>query len=143
MMTEEQYMIERVNPQIEWHDKKGTCNKCRYYIFSWIIIICSVFTGVIIQFCEIAGEILSIVVAITASISNFCKFQDKWRLYRLTTELLVHEKYIYETQSDKYAGEDSFKLFVESIEDILMKTNKGWEKLLEGISQVNGTTDRK
>lgn len=135
-MTKEEYFSKRVDPQIEWHNRKSINNK-RWYLFcSWILIVGSILTGFMIPLCQIVGVALSVVVAITASLSRVYKFHSKWRLYRLTSEMLIHEKVLYETQMGVYNNQNTaYSNLVYNVEAILMKTNSSWEKLLEDMTQ--------
>ena len=114
----------------------GVNNK-RWYLFcSWILIVGSILTGFMIPLCQIVGVALSVVVAITASLSRVYKFHSKWRLYRLTSEMLIHEKVLYETQMGVYNNQNTaYSNLVYNVEAILMKTNSSWEKLLEDMTQ--------
>ena len=141
MMTEDQYIVNRVNPQIEWHNEKSNCNKRYYIICSWILIAGSILTGVMIHICQEIGVMLSAIVAITASMSKVYRFHSKWRLYRLTSEILKHEKVLFETKTGIYNNYNAYSNFVTNIEAILMKTNESWEKLLEDLTQKNDDTD--
>lgn len=138
MMTEEQYISTRLDSQIEWHDRKSINNKRFYFICSWILIVGSILTSVLIPLCQVAGVAFSVIVAITASISKVYIFHSKWRLYRLTSELLMHEKVLFETRTGIYNNEMAYTNLVRNVEMILMKTNESWEKMLEDIAQKTG-----
>lgn len=138
MMTEEQYISTRLDSQIEWHDRKSINNKRFYLICSWILIVGSILTSVLIPLCQVAGVAFSVIVAITASISKVYKFHSKWRLYRLTSELLMHEKVLFETRTGIYNNKRAYTNLVRNVETILMKTNESWEKMLEDIAQKTG-----
>ena len=140
-MTEELYILNRVNPQIEWHNKKSKCYKRCYIFCSWILIVGSILTGVVIPICQEVGVMLSTIVAITTSISKVYRFHSKWILYRLTSETLMHEKVLFETKTGIYNNYNAYSDFVANIEAILMKTNESWEKLLEDLTQKNDDAD--
>ena len=73
--------------------------------------------------------------------SKVYRFHSKWRLYRLTSEILKHEKVLFETKTGIYNNYNAYSNFVTNIEAILMKTNESWEKLLEDLTQKNDDTD--
>lgn len=137
-MTEKEYISKRVDSQIEWHNRKSICNKRLYLFCSWVLIVGSILTSVMIPLCQVVGVVLSILVAITASISRVYKFHSKWRLYRLTSEMLIHEKFLYDTQTGAYNNQNTaYSKLVGNVEAILMKTNDSWDKLLEDMTQKN------
>jgi len=53
----------------------------------------------------------------------------------LTSELLMHEKVLFETRTGIYNNEMAYTNLVRNVEMILMKTNESWEKMLEDIAQ--------
>ena len=152
-MNAENYLIERVDKQIEWYDKKSiTCQK-QYKRTQFIEII----LAALIPFC--AGYIdrftwLSIVVAtfgvcitILESTNKLYKFHENWLQYRSTCELLRYQKQLYITQSAPYneSEETKFNLFVRNIEQIISSENNQWKvmntsKHLSDKSQINVST---
>lgn len=137
-MTEEEYISKRIDPQIEWHNRKSISNKRLYMFCSWVLIVGSILTGVMIPLCQVVGVVLSVIVAITTSISRVYKFHSKWRLYRLTSEMLMHEKVLYETRTGVYNNQNTaYSNLVSNVEAILKETNNSWEKLLEDMTQRN------
>ena len=64
-MTEEQYISTRLDSQIEWHDRKSINNKRFYLICSWVLIVGSILTSVLIPLCQVVGVAFSVIVAIT------------------------------------------------------------------------------
>lgn len=135
-MTENEYISKRIDPQIEWHNRKSISNKRLYMFCSWVLIIGSILTGVMIPLCQAVGVVLSVIVAITTSISRVYKFHSKWRLYRLTSEMLMHEKVLYETRTGVYNNQNTaYSNLVSNVEAILTETNNSWEKLLEDMTQ--------
>ena len=56
----------------------------------------------------------------------------------MTSELLMHEKVLFETRTGIYNNESAYANLVRNVETILMKTNESWEKMLEDIAQKTG-----
>lgn len=125
-MNIEQYINNRVNNQIDWHDKKSVRNKWAYLICSIIAVVGSILASVIIQYCDVLATIISALVAISVGINNLFKFQKKWMLYRATSELLKSEKMKFEVNAGEYGNADREKLFYDKIESILTNTNQNW-----------------
>lgn len=125
-MDIEKYMKERVDAQIIWHDQKSNCNKWAYIVFSVVAIVGSITAGITIHYCKMIATILSALVAISVGLNNLLKFQEKWTLYRATSELLKSEKLKFKVNAGEYGNTDSEKLFYDKIESILNNTNQKW-----------------
>ena len=59
------------------------------------------------------ATILSALVAISVGLNNLLKFQEKWTLYRATSELLKSEKLKFKVNAGEYGNTDSEKLFYD------------------------------
>lgn len=138
-MNIEQYINNRVNNQIDWHDKKSVWNKWAYLICSIIAVVGSILVSITIQYCDVLATIISALVAISVGINNLFKFQKKWMLYRATSELLNSEKMKFEVKAGAYSGatEDSEKLFCDKIETILNNTNQEWSQFFNDDDNID------
>lgn len=137
-MTEDEYIKERVDNQINWYSTKSGTNK-NYHLWTKALVI--VFAA-LIPFA--AGFIspdtawlnyliatLGVLTAIFTGLSALLKFQEKWNEYRTTSETLKHEKYLFITKSGPYDKEDeSFKTFVSRIENLISKENSAWSQYI-------------
>lgn len=130
--TEEKYLSERVEDQINWYDKKSAVNKKGHFISKLIEVLGSSLITLIAGFSDkidssewIIG-IMAFSVAISSAVSSLYKFQENWIKYRSVAEQLKHEKYMYLTGSSEYSEEDKYKLFVENIELLISKENTDW-----------------
>ena len=132
-MNQEEYMKNRVDNQIDWHDKKSSFNR-KWYKRLQVIAILSASTipflsgyssgeDVTIRVC--IGILGLFVAAITATLSLY-KFQEHWLEYRTTCESLRHEKYLYLTQTIPYHTDNAFTTFVQRIESLISKENTDW-----------------
>jgi len=129
-------MAERVDDQIEWHDRKSGYNKVKYQRYQLIqLVVASLITLSAVlntlknaDWVPFVAPTLGAVVAIVSGILGLFKFQENWVDYRMTSEQLRKEKYLFLTQSEPYNEPDSFRLFVATIEDILSKQNSKWLK---------------
>lgn len=132
-MNIEQYINNRVNNQIDWHDKKSVWNEWAYLCCSIIAIVGSIVASIMIQYCENLATALSALVAISVGLNNLFKFQKKWILYRATSELLKSEKMQFQVKSGCYSGssENCEKLFYDKIESILNNTNQEWTQFFD------------
>lgn len=147
-MTQEEYLKERLENQINWYNDNSTFNKKCYQALKTIEIVLAAITPFVVAFVnnetnslKIIAGLMSIVIGIIASILIAFKFQDKWIQYRTTCENLRHEKYLFATNSGIYSDNTNFNVFVERIEFIISKENSDWTQIV--ISSELTTKNKK
>ncbi len=137
-MTEEQYLSERVDDQIDWYSTKSTINK-GYHIWSNGLIIFFAalipFTsGVDIEDAEwprYVTALLGVMTATLTGLSTLLKFHEKWTTYRITAESLRREKILYKTAVSPYdKNGTTFKNFVHNVERIMNSENSSWNEIM-------------
>ncbi|MEO1050031.1 MAG: DUF4231 domain-containing protein [Bacteroidota bacterium] len=140
-MDKDTYLKSRVDNQMAWFSKKSGWNQKRYKIIKTV----EVSLAVIIPFLaglsgsansnnglgwtSVAIGILGVFIAIGEAIQSLYKFHENWIQYRMTKEVLQHEKMLFLTNTGAYnkKPEDSFKIFVERIENILAQETNRWK----------------
>jgi hypothetical protein len=76
--------------------------------------------------------ILSLLLAALTGIANFRKFGDLWLSYRLTEELLKHEKFLFLTKTGRYRNEaTAFDSFTQSVESIISVEHGKFRAIIE------------
>jgi len=132
-MTEEEYIKERLEDQIEWYSKKASKNKLYNNWFKTLIIILSATIPFVvgIEFNETVRNVvlsaIGVVITILSGLSGLLKFQEKWTEYRTTSETLKHEKYLFKAKAFPYCEEkEPYKLLVARIEDIISREHSMW-----------------
>lgn len=133
-MTIDDYLKNRVDDQINWHNTKAKSNKKWYQWLKIIIIIFSATIPIVALVGQnevmkyiVAG--LGALVAILESILVLKKYQENWTNYRVTAERLNTEKIAFNCGVGSYedaSDEVNFKHFVVNIEGILQKQNENW-----------------
>lgn len=131
--SEEKYLSERVDGQIDWFSKESSKNQ-KYYKRLRILEI--VMAGLITLF---AGHIessnpffkwfigiLGLAITLVAGILSLYKFQENWIEYRSTAETLKQEKYFFVTRTAPYDGTLRLSEFVNRIEQVISKENANW-----------------
>lgn len=133
MMTPEQYMTERVDNQIEWFGKKSAKAKKWYICLQIAELLLSVSIPFIANFISdttvIVKHLVSLFGISIAAITGMLvlmKYKENWTEYRIASELLKHEKFMYLTQCGAYAHYDRFHIFVHTIEGILSREIADW-----------------
>ena len=134
-ISEETYIEERLNDQINWYDLKSIKAQKYYKSLKRIEIILSSSIPLLVGFITEAKIWISIVgfigVVITATEGwlHISKYHENWIEYRSICETLRHEKYMYLTRTGVYDSENPFSVLVERVESIISKENVNWANL--------------
>ncbi|MGE9941112.1 DUF4231 domain-containing protein [Bariatricus sp. SGI.161] len=135
-MNIEQYIEERLDPQIQWYSKKSSINQKRYKISQIFEIVLATLIPLLSSYSDIKliafiVGLFGSIIAIIESISKLYKFHENWIQYRTTAEMLKHEKFLFLTHSAHYQiSEDTIEsIFIQNIEDILSSESKNWNQL--------------
>ena len=132
-MTEEEYMQDRVDDQIDWYDKKSSFNQKWFKRLQVISIISASTIPFLTGYSS--GEddsirifigVLGLVVAAITAILSLYKFQEHWLEYRTICESLRHEKYLFLTKTSPYNSNETFPVLVQRIESLISKENTDW-----------------
>lgn len=133
-IDQDKYMAERVDDQIEWHDRKGGINKKWFLRLQMISLICAALIPFIAGFGEKNPDLmrilvggLGVVIAVVGGAIGLNQFQKNWVDYRVTSEILRGEKYRFETKTPPYDGPNAFRDFVEAVESALSEQNSKWQ----------------
>jgi hypothetical protein len=132
-MTAEEYILERVDNQISWYNKKAGKNKSYHYWTKTIVMSFSAAIPVIslvhmnLEAKDILLGTLGAVIAILTGMAGLMSYQEKWTEYRESAEQLLHEKMLFLTSTDQYK-EQNFDLFVSEVEGILHNERSTWSK---------------
>lgn len=135
-MDEQQYIEQRVDDQIAWHDRKSGWNQ-RWYS---LVQIATILSAALVPFVAVLEAvpsaptwlykcvvgILGVTAAVAAGISSVYRFQERWVDYRMTAETLRSEKYWFMARVAPYDGEDAFSDFVTNVEAMLTGQNERW-----------------
>ena len=146
-MTEEIYLKDRVDDQLKYYETAANDTKNTFNRMQILIIVLGVLVPVAINFpvewvskehtdtlilgVRLSVTIMSLIVAILTGILNFKKYGDLWLSYRMTEELLKHEKFTYLTRSGKYASDDAFDKFVQTIESLISHEHNKFHSLIQ------------
>ena len=135
-MKPDEYIRDRIDDQIVWYDSKSGSNKKWFIIFQITTLMASASVPVFAIFSgdmwvRVIVSILGSTTAITTGIVSLCQFQEHWIEYRTTAESLKHEKYLYQTGTDPYMGDDAFSILVERVEALVSQENTAWQQRLK------------
>jgi hypothetical protein len=136
-MTAEEYITNRLDSQIDWYNTNSMKHRKKYYWLKATEITLAAVTPFLVaysnknEWIQLLAGLFAIVIGIVAGLLIAFKYHEKWVQYRTTCESLLHEKYLYLTQSGVYAQNPSFQLFVERVEYLTSKENSSWAMLVK------------
>lgn len=131
------YINQRLDPQIDWYDKKSVTCQRKYKVSQIIEIICASIIPLLAGYSSkhfllpIIIGVLGSVIAIIESITKLNKYHENWIQYRSTCELLRYQKYLYLSQSYPYNTVDETidNIFVKNVENIISSENNQWKNI--------------
>ena len=68
-------------------------------------------------------------ITIASSIKTTFGFHKNWVEYRTTAEILKYHKYLFETKSAPYKGENKVELLISNVNSIVEKENRSWRTI--------------
>lgn len=133
LMSEKQYLSERLDDQINWFDKKSAFNQKWYKRLQVMIIVasCSIpfLTGFVDEngfYVKFTIAVLGLVIASFTAVLGLYQFQDNWMGYRMSCESLIQEKHLFLTGAGPYSGDEPFPLLVERVEALIASDISNW-----------------
>mgnify|MGYP003625419324 CR=1 FL=1 len=133
-MNEDEYILSRVDDQIDWYDRKSQNAQCWFKWLRGAEIVAAAAIPLIAGFATepfpltlVVGVLGTSIAVISATIS-LNQFQENWTEYRTTCESLKHEKFLFLTKADPYHEIDSFRRFVQRVESLISKENSAWSQ---------------
>ncbi|MFC1824387.1 DUF4231 domain-containing protein [Thermodesulfobacteriota bacterium] len=154
-MEIERYLKERVEDQLHYYENAANKAKNKHISMQTTIIVLGLLIPVVINLPNqwgILGDskgyitgivtIFSLSLAILTGISNFRKYGDLWLTYRMTEELIKHEKFLFLTSSGAYyQSEKAANDFVQTIESIISSEHNKFRSIIEESKRPTATKD--
>ena len=137
-MNIESYINDRVDDQIKYFDRSAVKNQRIYRFLRMTAISCNVLTALAIALTfavpvqykvGLAALVLTMIVLATYQIEEFYNFGAKWQKFRIVSELIKSEKYMYLTGAGVYTSADleqRKRIFVKRVEDIFRSTDMSY-----------------
>ena len=136
-MDADEYLKERLEPEIAWYDKKSGENKARHNAFRITEIVCAAIIPLLAGYAKdgavyfsVAIGVLGFLVAGCAGISALLNFQEQWIKYRTTAESLKKEKYFFQTRVEPYDVDDPLRVLVQRVEALISQENTNWAQYM-------------
>jgi hypothetical protein len=124
-------IMQRLEEQIAWYDKKSIQNQRVYKRIKIIEILAAAFIPLIaalsIPHTAIITGCLGVLITVLEGLIHLNQYQQNWTSYRSTCEALKHEKYVYIAKASPYAGvADCYALLAERIESLVSQEHAKW-----------------
>ncbi|WP_375560394.1 DUF4231 domain-containing protein [Bernardetia sp. OM2101] len=143
LMSDEEYINERLVAQMEWYDRKSSENKSKYKRIKRTESVIAALIPVVITFgafkviqendlgvyLQVIAALAGVALVIMNSFLELDEHHKLWKEYRVTCEMMRHERYMYMTRSEPYDEADAFPLLVEKIEAILNSETQRWKQI--------------
>jgi hypothetical protein len=136
-MDADEYLKERLEPEIAWYDKKSGKNKAWNTACRITEIVCAAIIPLLAGYAKdgavyfsVAIGFLGLIVAGCAGIAALLNFQEQWIKYRTTTETLKKEKYFFQTRVEPYDVDDPLRVLVQRVEALVSQENTNWAQYM-------------
>jgi Protein of unknown function (DUF4231) len=127
-------IMQRLEDQIDWYDRKSIANQRTYKQMKVVEIL----AAAIIPFLAalrspnigmVTGA-LGVLVTVLEGMLHLNQYQQNWINYRATCEALKHEKYAYLGKASPYANvPDAHALLAERVETLVSEEHAKWASL--------------
>jgi len=140
-MTEDDFVMARVDDQIQWYDRKSSACHRSFKRLKTLTIITATSIPLISgsSNSHVAGLIagaFGALVAIIEGIQHLNQFQSNWITYRSTAEALKHEKFLYMAVAGPYAAAGNPRaLLAERTESVVSQEHAKWSATREPTQQ--------
>ena len=133
-------IMERLEDQIAWYDRKSQANQRMYKR----IKIVEILAAAVIPFLAavklpIIGTVmggLGVLITVLEGMLHLNQYQQNWITYRSTCESLKHEKYTYLGKASPYANvPDPHALLAERIESLVSQEHAKWASVQQQESK--------
>jgi len=131
MTTEADPVVDRLEDQISWYDRKSISNQRTYKRIKMTEIIAAAVIPFIGAFnlpnvgWWTGG--LGVLITVLEGTLHLNQYQQNWTAYRSTCESLKHEKYVYLAKASSYSGvADPRALLAERVESLVSQEHAKW-----------------
>lgn len=145
-MTEEEYITQRLEDQIDWYSKKSSSCQIKYKALRLVEIIAAAFIPFVSGMGEkvlygqwVVGS-LGVMIAISAAAGTLFKYHENWIQYRITSEQLKHEKFLFSAHSGPYEDPARFQMLVQRVETLISKEATTWAQVTKQTGKVSQGT---
>ena len=130
-MTELDPIMNRLEDQIAWYDRRSTANQRAYKRIKVVEILAAASIPMLSALKPphamwVTGG-LGVLITVLEGMLHLNQYQQNWIAYRSTCESLKHEKYVYLGKASPYANAvDAHALLAERIESLVSQEHAKW-----------------
>ena len=142
-LTPEEYVDERLNPEISYYNKSATRAKQRYLQMRAITVVggalVPVLVNVHVAYLDILTTALSLVVVLFVSLETVYRYREQWTNYRTAEQNLRNEYFIFTSQAGPYVGQDeasAFAIFVNRIEQAIEAESTSTLRVMTTLTEL-------
>jgi hypothetical protein len=127
-------IMERMEDQIAWYDRKSITNQRHFKRMKVVEIVAAAIIPFLATFnfsrvLWVTGG-LGVLITVLEGMLQLNQYQQNWIAYRSTCESLKHEKYVYLGKASQYASAvDAHALLAERIESLVSQEHAKWASL--------------
>jgi hypothetical protein len=127
-------IMERLENQIAWYDRKSVTNQQYFKRMKVVEIVSAAIIPFLAAFnlprvLWLTGG-LGVLITVLEGTLQLNQYQQNWIAYRSTCESLKHEKYVYLGKASPYASAvDPHALLAERIESLVSQEHAKWASL--------------
>lgn len=130
-MPDSDPIMERLEEQIAWYDRKSQTNQRMYKRIKVVEILAAAiipFLAVLkLPFGDMVIGGLGVLITVLEGMLHLNQYQQNWIAYRSTCESLKHEKYVYLGKASPYSStSDPHALLAERIESLVSQEHAKW-----------------
>jgi hypothetical protein len=124
-------IMERLEDQISWYDRKSSANQRVYKRIKVVEILTAAsipFMGALkFSFIPMIQGASGVLITVLEGMLHLNQYQQNWIAYRSTCESLKHEKYTYLGKASPYTNvPDPHALLAERIESLVSQEHAKW-----------------
>lgn len=143
-LPEHDPIMERLEDQIDWYDRKSISAQRTYKRIKVVEIIAAAAIPFIaplkFSFIPTATGVLGVIITVLEGMLHLNQYQELWIAYRSTCESLKHEKYTYLGKASPYTNvADPHALLAERIESLVSQEHAKWASVQQEPGKVNAT----
>jgi hypothetical protein len=127
-------IMERLEDQIAWYDRKSTFNQRVYKRIKVVEILAAavipLIAGLSFRYHTVVTGCLGVLITVLEGLIHLNQYQKNWIAYRSTCEGLKHEKYVYLGNAAPYNGvPDAHALLAERVESLVSQEHSKWASI--------------
>jgi hypothetical protein len=130
-LPEHDPIMERLEDQIGWYDRKSMSAQRTYKRIKIVEIIAAAAIPFLVafkfSFMPMVTGVLGVIITVLEGMLHLNQYQELWIAYRSTCESLKHEKYTYLGKASPYTNvADPHALLAERIESLVSQEHAKW-----------------